>query len=66
MRECTACNYSSETGVCLHESARDASGTGPNLSMRENRAMMDTLHCGREGRFWQPRAVAMPSEPNAA
>lgn len=65
MRECRDCNYSTSDGICLHESARDPSGTHPNLSTAENRAFVDTQgrYCGREGRFWMARDLVWPSAP---
>lgn len=65
MNECRECNYSSEAGICLHESARDPSGTRQNITTYENRAANDSTHCGREGRFWQPIAIPAPPPPNA-
>ena len=63
MRECRDCNYSTDDGICLHESARDPSGTHPNLSTAENRAYVDSRHCGRDGRFWAARDPVWPSAP---
>jgi hypothetical protein len=64
MRECRDCNYSTDDGICLHESARDPSGTHPNLSTcRKPRLCLNSRHCGREGRFWQARALVWPSAP---
>jgi len=66
MNECRDCYFSTDDGICLHESARDPSGTYSNLSTAANRAAEDKLgrHCGREGRFWQRRQLSWPSAPN--
>lgn len=68
MNECAKCNYSTEDGICLHESARSPAGNFPNLTTAENRAFTDVTgrYCGREGRFWAPRPLAMPSAPQEA
>jgi hypothetical protein len=63
MRKCADCNYASDDNICLHESAQDPGG-GPNLTTSANRSITDTRHCGREGRFWQPRKLVYPPAPS--
>jgi hypothetical protein len=62
MRKCADCNYSTNDGICLHVSAQDGSG-GPNLSTSANRAVTDSMHCGKEGRWWQARELVWPPAP---
>jgi len=65
MNLCRDCNFCSSDDICLHESARDPSGTHPNLTTAENRSYVDAQgrFCGREGRFWQAKDLVWPSAP---